>query len=440
MSQHDFNIANQGFPATRADLNNALAALASSSSGTSEPTTTYAGQMWNDTTNNLLKFRNDANDGWVTFAKLDQATNEWEIRSSVVQAVDSAGIAFKTDEGTTRATLGDDGNWVFDGNIEVTGTVTIGSPSVPNANILHNPSFTVQQRGDVIDHAVTTFGPDRWRVRGISGAGGTLSRSTTVLDSTTGTSKLQVAHTGATSAGYIYQSVEAVNIQGLYGSELTFSFYYSDSGSGDPKAFIRSYDSSATLKTLFNAVPTDLGGGRWSCTFTLSTSDGTFPDYSNTGLLVQIEANSGNTAPNQWNVWETKLEAGSEVTPFVARPYSEELALCQRYYYSTYTGTANKCDFFQTSPQYAWPNVNMPVAMRAKPTASISLFRTRYMASDDNSTKTRTIGVVSVKGGPCHPTSAGDFLMTALLVQCTGTTFSKYGGYCQIEGGFDAEL
>jgi hypothetical protein len=125
MSQHDFNIANQGFPATRADLNNALAALASSSSGTSEPSTTYAGQMWNDTTNNLLKFRNDANDAWITFAKLDQANNEWEVRSSVFQAVDSAGIAFKTDEGTTRATLGDDGNWVFTGGATFSGTLEV---------------------------------------------------------------------------------------------------------------------------------------------------------------------------------------------------------------------------------------------------------------------------------------------------------------------------
>jgi hypothetical protein len=124
MSQHDFNIANQGFPATRADLNNALAALASSSAGTSEPSTTYAGQMWNDTTNNLLKFRNDANDAWITFAKLDQATNEWEVRSSVFQAVDSAGIAFKTDEGTTRATLGDDGNFQFNSLTATTFTST----------------------------------------------------------------------------------------------------------------------------------------------------------------------------------------------------------------------------------------------------------------------------------------------------------------------------
>ena len=126
MSQHDFNIANQGFPATRADLNNALAALASNSSGTSEPSTTYAGQFWNDTTNNLLKFRNDANDGWITFAKLDQATNEWEVRSSVFQAVDSAGISFKTDDGTTRATMGDDGNFQFN-SVDINGGTIDGA-------------------------------------------------------------------------------------------------------------------------------------------------------------------------------------------------------------------------------------------------------------------------------------------------------------------------
>ena len=50
MSQHDMNIANQGFPAFRSDLNNALTALASTSNGTSAPSTTFAYQMWVDTT------------------------------------------------------------------------------------------------------------------------------------------------------------------------------------------------------------------------------------------------------------------------------------------------------------------------------------------------------------------------------------------------------
>jgi hypothetical protein len=35
-----------------------------------------------------------------------------------------------------------------------------------NHNILINPSFTVKQRGDVVAHDTTTYGPDRWEFRG----------------------------------------------------------------------------------------------------------------------------------------------------------------------------------------------------------------------------------------------------------------------------------
>ena len=66
MSQHDFTIDNQGFPAFRTDLNNALQALASTNTGATEPTTTFAGQLWVDTANDVIKLRNEANDGWVT--------------------------------------------------------------------------------------------------------------------------------------------------------------------------------------------------------------------------------------------------------------------------------------------------------------------------------------------------------------------------------------
>jgi len=114
MSQHDFEIANQGFPATRADLNNALQALASNSAGTSEPSTTYAYQFWYDDTNDLHKLRNSDNDAWITLAAFDQTNDEWEIRSAVIQAVDSAGVAIKTDDGTTRIEVQDDGDVSID--------------------------------------------------------------------------------------------------------------------------------------------------------------------------------------------------------------------------------------------------------------------------------------------------------------------------------------
>ena len=54
MAQHDYVIANQGFPAFRADLNSALSAIASNNSGSSAPSTTYAYQLWYDTGNNHL--------------------------------------------------------------------------------------------------------------------------------------------------------------------------------------------------------------------------------------------------------------------------------------------------------------------------------------------------------------------------------------------------
>ena len=81
MSQHDFNIANQGFPATRADINSALQALASNSAGATEPGTTYAYQLWYEMGTNLFKMRNGDNDAWITLAEFDQTNDEWLIVS-----------------------------------------------------------------------------------------------------------------------------------------------------------------------------------------------------------------------------------------------------------------------------------------------------------------------------------------------------------------------
>jgi len=118
MSQHDMNIANQGFPAFRADLNNALSALVSLSSGATEPSTIFANQLWYDTANDLLKLRNEDDDAWITLAYIDQTADEMEIRSAVMQAVDAAGLTLKTDEGTARLTVSDSGA------VDVVGTLT----------------------------------------------------------------------------------------------------------------------------------------------------------------------------------------------------------------------------------------------------------------------------------------------------------------------------
>ena len=93
MSQHDFNIANQAAPAFRSDLNSALSALASLSSGATAPSTTYANMMWYDTANNLLKMRNEADTAWITIGTLNQSTNKFEVDNlpTLTQATWEAG-------------------------------------------------------------------------------------------------------------------------------------------------------------------------------------------------------------------------------------------------------------------------------------------------------------------------------------------------------------
>ena len=61
MAQHDYSIANQGFPSFRTDLNNALSSINSNNSGTSAPTTTASGQIFADTNTSgkiIFKFYN----------------------------------------------------------------------------------------------------------------------------------------------------------------------------------------------------------------------------------------------------------------------------------------------------------------------------------------------------------------------------------------------
>lgn len=143
MSQNDFNLANQGFPSMRADINSGLQALATNSSGATAPSTTYAYQWWYDTDSDILKIRNEGNDAWVDFATFDQAADTFSIspsaisgasiESSVIGSTTPAAGAFTTatadnvSDGTTSVPTG----YVVNGsakawiNFNGTGTVAI---------------------------------------------------------------------------------------------------------------------------------------------------------------------------------------------------------------------------------------------------------------------------------------------------------------------------
>lgn len=88
MSQHDYVIDDQTGAAFLADLNNLLLAVASLNSGSSEPGTTYAYQLWADTSVGWMKQRNAANSAWVNLFKLSNGA----VHSVQMQS----GIAFAT--------------------------------------------------------------------------------------------------------------------------------------------------------------------------------------------------------------------------------------------------------------------------------------------------------------------------------------------------------
>jgi len=103
MSQHDMNIANDIAPLVRADINNALAALVSQNSGSSAPSTTYANMIWYDTTNNILKMRNEANDAWISMFYFDQAADALRVLQNTLVTNTSGtqiGILGQQTEGT----------------------------------------------------------------------------------------------------------------------------------------------------------------------------------------------------------------------------------------------------------------------------------------------------------------------------------------------------
>ena len=105
MANHDYNIANATAPQVRADINNALLAIVSTNSGSSQPSTMFANQLWYDTTNNQLKMRKEANNAWIILLESDQTNNRVNLITDDIQAATTGGTDVKNSSGTTILSL-----------------------------------------------------------------------------------------------------------------------------------------------------------------------------------------------------------------------------------------------------------------------------------------------------------------------------------------------
>lgn len=93
MAQHDYDIANQSGSAFRADLNNALQAIVSNNSGAAAPSTTYAHQVWVDTSTSpaTIKRRDAANAAWITVGTIDANIQTFATAGAERLRIDSSG-------------------------------------------------------------------------------------------------------------------------------------------------------------------------------------------------------------------------------------------------------------------------------------------------------------------------------------------------------------
>jgi hypothetical protein len=160
MAQHDYNIANQGFPAFRTDLNNALSAIQTTNSGTSRPTGAVAGQLWLDTTSPTtptLKYYDGADD--ISLATIDHSANTVNWLDSTVSitglSTTATGTVLTLSDSATTSTV----NLIIDNDKEIrfreatangTNYVALKAPASLSADLTFTLPATDGTNGQVL--------------------------------------------------------------------------------------------------------------------------------------------------------------------------------------------------------------------------------------------------------------------------------------------------
>jgi len=150
VAQHDYNVANQSGSSFRADLNGALSAIVSQNSGSSTPTTTFAYQMWADTTAGVMKMRDGANAAWITLYELDGTFVTTDIKLGLGTAA-APSLTFTGDLNTGIYSPGADQvsiatNGTQRATVDASGRLLVGTGTA-RSPLTHSPSLQVEGIG-----------------------------------------------------------------------------------------------------------------------------------------------------------------------------------------------------------------------------------------------------------------------------------------------------
>lgn len=219
--------------------------------------------------------------------------------------------------------------------------------NISQPNLLINGDFQVWQRGEVFtttENGLMLYSADRWHFWNHNPAYPQRSR----VEKYNG-------HLKFTSVGndWLRQHIEA----DLSGVPLTLSI--SVKGSVGSTIMLQMEDAKAPTDGSSTLVAHNI----YSCTGGYDTFILNVPKFNYSKFpTVLIRSESIDVFEIEW----VKLEYGSVATPFVPRPYSQELADCQRYYFRNQWLTLRSA--ICTVDQLRTCAYNFPVKMRVAPT------------------------------------------------------------------------
>ena len=169
-------------------------------------------------------------------------------------------------------------------------------------------------------------------------------------------------------------------------------------------AYVRSNHASARLTTYMAGSAqieystAHSGNGQWerlSTTFTVKS--GVTVWYLDVFLATQGIGQVDISTGDYFEVTGVQLEIGKVATPFEHRSYGEELALCQRYYYSNINTSNQRVQFdtYVTTGIYPVIEFTHPTTMRASPT--ITKIGTWLASNIDQSTLSFNANETSIR-------------------------------------------
>jgi hypothetical protein len=385
MSQNDFNLANQGFPSMRADINSALQALATNSSGATGPSTTYAYQWWYDTTANILKIRNAANSAWIDFASFDQGAGTWSLNITG-GTIDGATIGATTPS-TIAGTTGS-----FSSGLSLASVpVFAGDPQ----NLIINGAFDFWQRG-TSSSGGGYVAADRWANGFVNGTV-TQSRQSFTLGDTLGSNSptyfLRQTVSGQSAAGDLAVTVHRIEgVRSYAGQTITvLGWARRSSGSGNMVVEAeQDFGTGGSPSAVVNAIgPTTVAlTSSWQPFAAVmavpSIAGKTLGSNNNNFLALDFWTSAGSNWNSRTNslglqtigvdLWGIHIKEGvhavEAVDGYRAPELGPELARCQRYFYKPEPEIILRISGYGSAggQPITAANVTFPVTMRKAPT------------------------------------------------------------------------